>query len=216
MVCICIQQPEPESTTFHCSYSCKSLVFLYQLCNSWDWDLCSFYFASQLGLRVDGERLWTADSQSYLIWTYWATLTHESFRSEPFHCSSGWMFRLVVLLEGEFLAVCSFEQVFFQDRSIFSSIIFPSDQLPRPCWGKAFLQHDVATSMFHGWDAVVRLMCSVTIPPTSVLHLGQQVQLWSHVPEDLLPHVCCVSDIANGTSYSSISTVVFFWPLIVA
>ena len=31
----------------------------------------------------------------------WAVLTHEYALSKPFHCSSGCMFRLAVLLEGE-------------------------------------------------------------------------------------------------------------------
>ena len=117
-----------------------------------------------------------------------------------FHCSSGCMFRLVVLL---------------QDCPVFGSIHLPinSDQVPCPCWRNASTQHDAATTMFHGGDGVSRVMCTVSFLPHIAFCLYAKNFNFLIWPGHLPPHVCCIPHMACGKLHSFIWTMAFFLPL---
>lgn len=93
--------------------------------------------------------------------------------SKWFYISTGWMFRVVVLLEVKSLVVSN--RFSSKIAPIFSSTHLPMNSDPCFCW--AGMQYNAATTLVHHTDALSRVACIVTCSKKfnhSLLHASWQ------------------------------------------
>ena len=93
-----------------------------------------------------------------------------------------------------------------------------TDQLPCPCWRKAYLQHHVATTMFHSGDGVFRVMSSDSfLPHIALCFQAKKFNFCLIWPKHLLHSLRCplhgLWQTAKRTSYAFLSALAFFLPL---